>query len=91
MMLQEMQVRGIRTMASISHRRRVHRLDLLLQAVLLVVWQPTDHLVHFIHRMISVTSALSLGTVRAIVLIDRLQAVSNRWICDTAVVMYASG
>ena len=63
-------------MAGMSHRRRVHRLG-LLQAVVVVVWQPTDHLVHFIHRMISVTSALSLDIVRAIVLIHLLQAVSK--------------
>ena len=77
-------------MANISHRRRVHRLGLLLQAVLLVVWQPTDHLVHFTHRMISVTNALSLGIVRAIALTHRLQAASNHWICDAAVVLLVS-
>ena len=77
-------------MASISHRRRVHRLGLLLQAVLLVVWQPTDHLAHSIHRMTSVTNALRLGIARAIALTHRLQAASNHWICDAAVVLLAS-
>ena len=77
-------------MANITHRRRVHPLGLLLQAVLLVVWQPTGHLVHSIHRMISVTNALSLGIVRAIALTHRLQAASNHRICDAAVVLLAS-
>ena len=39
-------------MANTFRRRRVFHLGLLIQVMLLVVWQVTDHLAEFIPKMI---------------------------------------
>ena len=78
LLLRKLQESGTLTMANTSRRRHrvIHR-GLLLQAVLLVVWQLTDHLDLSIHRMTSATNALNLGIVRTIALAHWLLAVSD--------------
>ena len=61
------------------HRRVL--LLLLLQAVLLVAWQPTDLLHLFMIGMISATSVLRLGIVQTIALIRRLLAAFDLMCC----------